>query len=68
MLRPWLHDLPVDAKSIALCMKQLKVLGTEEARDLAKAYELLVGQLADFENENIKVGIGGSNRVHERNR
>lgn len=49
-------------------MKQLKVLGTEEARDLAKAYELLVGQLADFENENIKVGIGGSNRLHERNR
>eukprot|EP00904_Undaria_pinnatifida_P003150 jgi/Undpi1/12836/HiC_scaffold_7.g02503.m1 len=46
-------------EKLPLCMKQLKVLGTEEARDLAKAYELLVGQLADFENENIKAWGAG---------
>ena len=31
------------------------MLATEEARDLAKSYDLLVGQLAEYENENIKV-------------
>ncbi|CAM9099296.1 unnamed protein product [Ectocarpus fasciculatus] len=31
-----------------------KVLATEEARELVKAYTLLVGQLADFENQNIE--------------
>lgn len=31
-----------------------QVLATEEARELAKSYTLLVGQLADFENENIE--------------
>lgn len=31
-----------------------QVLATEEARELVKAYALLVGQLADFENENIE--------------
>ncbi|CAM9264977.1 unnamed protein product, partial [Hapterophycus canaliculatus] len=31
-----------------------KVLATEEARELVKAYTLLVGQLGDFENENIE--------------
>lgn len=51
-----------------LCANQprirvLKVLGTEEARDLAKAYDLLVGQLADFENEKIKVTSGQSGRL-----
>ena len=29
-------------------------MATEEARELVKAYALLVGQLADFENENIE--------------
>lgn len=29
------------------------MLATEEARELVKAYTLLVGQLADFENEKI---------------
>lgn len=31
-----------------------QILATEEARELAKSYTLLVGQLADFENENIE--------------
>lgn len=32
----------------------MQVLATEEARELVKAYTLLVGQLGDFENENIE--------------
>lgn len=31
-----------------------QVLATEEARELVKAYTLLVGQLADFENQHIE--------------
>lgn len=34
--------------------KPMQVLATEEARELVKAYTLLVGQLDDFENENIE--------------
>lgn len=34
-----------------------KVLETEETRELVKAYALLVGQLADFENEKIEVPL-----------
>lgn len=34
-----------------------QVLETEEARELVKSYTLLVGLLADFENENIEVCI-----------
>lgn len=40
----------------------LKVLETEDSRDLTKAYGLLVGQLADFENEKIEVCVVLSSR------
>eukprot|EP00752_Nemacystus_decipiens_P011484 g10196.t1 len=47
------HSLMVQdfAAEVALVMQ---VLATEEARELVKAYALLVGQLADFENEHIE--------------
>lgn len=51
------------------------MLETEETRELVKAYALLVGQLADYENEKIEVytlasfdvlvvdSVGGFHRV-----
>lgn len=39
------------------CGLPVQVLETEEARELVKAYALLVGQLADFEEEKIQVRV-----------
>lgn len=42
---------------LILSLISLQVLETEETRELVKVYALLVGQLADFENEKIEVPL-----------